>query len=124
MSYAAKFVLNYLEKRIGKRAAKQIIYVILLAFGVQRKTIKTVFGASETTLCKYSDAIKKERLENVFEQEYNRPESELENYKEKIFEEFEKNPPANRREAAVIIEKTTGIKRSLPRIGKFLKKGL
>jgi len=123
MSYAAKFVLSYLETKIGKRAAKQIIYIILMAFGVHRKTIKTIYGASGTTLCKYDDAIKNERLESVFEQEYNHPESELERHKDEIFEALEKRPPASRREAAVIIEEVTGIKRSLPRIGKFLKKG-
>ena len=39
------------------------------------------------------------------------------------YKAFEKNPPATEREAAVMIEKITGLKRSLLQIGKFLKKG-
>lgn len=123
MSYVAQFVLTFLEIRVGKRTAKQIVYVLLLAFGVQRRIIKEVFGASDTTLCKYNEALKNENLESIFEQEYNRPKSELEKYKEKIFEEFETNPPSTRRQAAVKIKEMTGIERSLPRIGAFLKKG-
>lgn len=123
MSYGVKFVVAFLEKKLGKRVAKQIIYIILLLFNVERKVIREVFGASDVTLCKYNAAIKNENLESVFEQSYNQPQSELEKYREQIENEFENNPPSTRREAAVKIEEITGIKRSLPSIGKFLKKG-
>jgi len=123
MSVIVKFIMSFLEERIGKRETKQIIYVILLAFGVERKIIREVFGASDVTLCKYNAAIKAGNPEIIFEQNYNRPESELEKHREEIFSEFEKNPPANRREAAATIERITGLKRSLPQIGNFLKKG-
>lgn len=123
MSAVVNFIMTYLEDRIGKREAKQIIYIILLTFGVERKTIREAFGASDVTLCKYNAAIKAGKPAIIFEQNYNQPESELEKYREVIFSEFEKNPPANRREAAAAIERITGLKRSLPQIGKFLKKG-
>jgi transposase len=123
MTYGAKFVIDYLSERVGIRIAKQIIYVILLAFGVERKKIRESFGASDVTLCKYNAALKDEDLTRIFEHNYNRPQSELEAYRDKIECEFETNPPSTRREAAIRIEKMTGIKRSLPRIGKFLKKG-
>jgi transposase len=123
MLIVAKFIMDILGKRIGKRQAKQIIYVILLAFGVERKVIKEVFGASEVTLCKYNAAIKAGTPEIIFEQNYNRPQSELEKHKEEIYADFDKNPPSTRREAAARIEKMTGIKRSITRIGKFVKKG-
>jgi hypothetical protein len=96
MSYAAKFVLNFLGPRIGKRAAKQIVYILLLAFGVQRKTINETFGASRTTLSKYDAAIKNEGLGSIFEQGYNRPQSKLEACRDRIFDESDKNPPRNR----------------------------
>ena len=123
MSYGVKFVLGFLESKLGKRVAKQIVYVILLVFSVERKTIRDVLGASDVTLCKYSAALKDENLESIFEQEYNRPQSGLEAYRVQIEQMFEINPPATRREAALAIEKLTGMKRGLTQIGKFLKKG-
>ena len=123
MSYSVNYVMVYLEKHLGKRVAKQIIYLLLLVFGVEKKIIKQVFGASDTTLAKYSKALKEEALEKLFEQNSYRPQSELEAYRKEIEQEFEIKPPATRREAAVKIEKMTGIKRSVSRVGKFLKKG-
>jgi len=123
MSYGVKFVIDFLTQRLGKRVAKQILYVILMVFGVDRKTIRDELGASDVTLCKYSAALKGENLESVFDQNYNRPQSELEAYREQIEQEFEDRPPATRREAALAIEKLTGEKRGLTQVGKFLKKG-
>ena len=123
MSYGVKFVVGFLEKRLGKRVAKQILYIILMVFGVERKNIREMLGASDVTLCKYGAALKAEDLESIFEQNYNKPESDLEAYREQIEQAFEDKPPATRCEAAVIIEKLTGMKRSLPQNGKFLKKG-
>jgi len=123
MSYGVKFVVDFLERKLGKRIGKQILYIILLVFGVERRRIREVFGASDVTLCKYNAALKAEDLESVFEQNYNNPQSELEAYREEIEREFAEKPPATRREAAVRIERLTGMKRGLTQIGKFLKKG-
>lgn len=123
MSYGVKFVLEFLERKLDKRVAKQILYLILLVFGVERKRIKETLGASDITLVKYNRALKDEDLERIFNQNYNRPESELEAYRPQIEEAFEKKPPATRQEAAIMIEEITGIKRGLTQIGKFLKKG-
>jgi hypothetical protein len=123
MSYGVEFIVEFLEKRLGKRVAKQLLYIILLVFGVERRIIRKTLGASDVTLCKYGAALKNENLGSIFEQEYNRPQSELEKYREEIERELERNPQSTRRGAAVKIEELTGIKRSLPQIGKFLKKG-
>jgi transposase len=123
MSYGVKFVINFLENQYGKRIAKQILYIILLVFGVERKKIKEVLGASDVTLCKYSAALKDENLEAIFIQNYNRPQSKLEEYREQIEQRFEEKPPATRCEAALVIKDITGIERGLTQIGKFLKKG-
>ena len=123
MSYGVEFVLKFLESKLGKRVAKQIIYVILLVFQVERKKIRDILGASDVTLCKYGAALKSENLESIFEQDYNRPQSELEIHREQIEQMFENAPPATRREAALAIEELTGIKRGLTQVGKFLKKG-
>ena len=123
MSYGVKFIVEFLEERLGKRVTMQVIYILLLLFDVERKVIREVFGASDVTLCKYHAAIRNGNLTSVFEQSYRQPQSDLEAYREQIELEFEKNPPATRREAAIRIEEITGISRSLLRIGKFLKKG-
>ena len=123
VSYGVKFVVDFLETKLGKRVAKQILYMILLVFGVERKKIKDVFGISDVTLAKYGSALRDEDLGRILNQNYNRPQSELEVYRTEIEEAFEAKPPATRREAALVIEEITGLKRSLPQIGKFLKKG-
>ena len=123
MSYGIKFVVGFLEKRLGKKVARQILYITLMSFGVERKKIREVLGASDTTLVKYNLAIENEDLESIFEQNYHRPLSDLEEYREQIEQHFEKNPPKTRREAALAIEQITGMKRGLTQIGKFLKKG-
>lgn len=123
MSYGVQFVINFLTERLGRRAGKQILVVILLVFGVEKKTIKEMLHTSDVTLSKYSKALKNKDLQSIFEQNYNQPQSELEKFREKIEREFENNPQATRRSAAIKIEEITGIKLSLPRIGKFLKKG-
>jgi transposase len=123
MSYGVRFIVDFLERKLGKRIGKQILYIILLAFGVERKKIREILGASDVTLCKYNAALKNEKLESVFEQNYNCPQSALEAYREQIEQIFEDKPPATRREAALVIEELTGIKRGLTQIGKFLKKG-
>ena len=123
MSYGVQFVVGFLEEKLGKRVAKQILYIILMVFGIERKRIKAVLGASDVTLVKYGAALKDEDLERIFSQNYNRPQSELEAYRTQIEEAFEIKPPATRREAALVIERITGIKRGLTQVGKFLKKG-
>jgi hypothetical protein len=40
MSYGVKFILDFLENRLGKRVAKQIIYVILLLHPSNNRTLQ------------------------------------------------------------------------------------
>ena len=92
MSYGVKFIVDFLEKRLGKRITKQLLYIILLVFSVERRVIREYLGASDVTLCKYSAALKNENLASIFEQNYNRPQSELEKYRNEIERELELNP--------------------------------
>ena len=124
MSYGVQFVVSFLNKKFGKRVGKQILLITLLVFGVERKNIRKLLGVSDVTLCKFNKALNGEDLQSIFEQNYNEPQSELEKYRDKIEHELEINPQSTRRGAAVKIEEITGIKRSLPQIGKFLKKGV
>jgi len=122
MNYGIKFAVEFLEKKLGKRIGKQILYIILLVFGVKREVIKRTIGYSATTLAKYEKAIKEQQIEEIFEQNYNSPKSELEKYRGKIEAEFDERPPRTRREAQVRIFAMTGIERGLTQIGEFLKK--
>lgn len=122
MIYAVKVIYKILEERLNKRQAKQIICVLLLAFGITKKEIKEKAGGKTTSLYKYEQLIEEERLGELFEAELYRPVSELEEHTEKIKEEFAKKPPKTRGEAKERIKRLTGIERSLPVIGSFLKK--
>jgi transposase len=122
MNYAIKVIKELMEAKIGKRLAREIICLLLLAFGVSRQEIMKKIGASHTTLCKYNKMMEEERITELFEAELYRPVSELEKYSSEIEEEFAKKPPKTRGEAQERIKRLIGIERSLPVIGKFLKK--
>ena len=122
MNQAIKIVKEMLEKKIGKRLAREIIVIVLLCFGVSRKEIMTKIGASHTTLCKYNKLIEEERVSELFESRMYRRVSELEAYSEAIEAEFATNPPKTRSEAAERIKRLTGIERAVTNVAKFLKK--
>lgn len=122
MRYALKVIMKLMEEKIGKRTTQQIVCILLMIFGVKRSEIKSAIGASPTSMCKYDKLIKEEKLNELFEAELYRPVSELEKYASKIEEALEKNPPKTRAEAQERIKRITGITRSLPAIGSFLKK--
>jgi len=122
MEYALKVIIKIMEEKIGKRTTQEIICVLMLIFGVKRSEIKGAIGVSPTSMCKYNKMIKEERLTELFEAKLYRPVSELEKHAEEIENALEKNPPKTRAEAAEIIKKITGITRSLPAVGTFLKK--
>jgi len=122
MKQVISMIKNLMEKRIGKRMAREIMCILLLAFGISRKEIMEKIGASHTTLCKYNKMMEEERVAELFESKVYRQVSELEKHTAKIEEAFAKNPPKTRTEAAEAIKRLTGIERSVWSVGKFLKK--
>ena len=122
MNYALKIIKKIMEEKLGKRTTQQILCILLLIFGVKRNVIEKQIGASPTSLCKYDKLIREEKQPELFEAELYRPVSELEKHTDVIEEDFGKNPPKTRAEAAERIKRLTGIERALPNIGKFLKK--
>ena len=122
MNYALKIIKKIMEEKLGKRTTQQILCILLLIFGVKRNVIEKQIGASPTSLCKYDKQIREEKQPELFEAELYRPVSELEKHTDVIEEDFGKNPPKTRAEAAERIKRLTGIERALPNIGKFLKK--
>jgi len=113
---------KYFESKLGKRVLKQLICIILLIFEIDTETIIRKMGCSPITLNKYTNLINNNRLEDIFKDNVYRRKSELEEYKEMILDELETHPPKTLREAAVQIEKLTGLKRSTNQISTFLKK--
>jgi len=117
-----QIIINIMKRLLGVKLMKQIICVILLIFEVEEKKIMERLHVSYNTVKKYSVLLKEDRLQDLFEDKQYRPQSEMENYRAEIIEALEKNPARTLREAAIIIEQVTGIKRSLPQVRNFLKK--
>ena len=117
-----QIIINILKPLLGMRLMKQIVCVVLLLFEVEEKIIIERLGVSYNTVMKYSQLIKADKLHELFEDRQYRPQSELEDYREKIIEALDKNPARTLREAALIIERVTGLKRSIPQVRNFLKK--
>jgi len=117
-----QIIMGILKPLLGIQLMKQIICVILLIFDVEEKKIMECLNVSYNTIKKYVYLLENNRLSELFENKSYRPKSEMEDYRDKIMEELDKNPTRTLREAAVIIEQTTGLKRSLPQVRNFLKK--
>ena len=117
-----QLLIDILKPLLGIQLMKQILCVVLLLFDVEEKTIIERLGVSYNTVMKYSQLIKTDKLHELFEDRQYRPRSELEDYRDKIIEALDKNPARTLREAALIIEQVTGLKRSIPQVRNFLKK--
>jgi transposase len=117
-----QLLMDILKPLTGLQLMKQIVCVTLILFDVDEKTIIERLGVSYNTVMKYSRLIKADKLHELFADRRYRPRSELEDYRDKIIEALDKNPARTLREAALIIEQTTGLKRSIPQVRDFLKK--
>ena len=117
-----QLLINILKPLLGVQLMKQILCVVLLIFNVEEKTIIERLGVSYNTVMKYSQLIKADKLHELFEDKQYRPRSEMEDYRDKIIEALDKNPVRTLREAALVIEQVTGLKRSIPQVRNFLKK--
>jgi transposase len=117
-----QIITEVLQVMIGIRLLKQVLCIILLIFDVDEKKIMSELNVSYNTIKKYSSLLNTGKLSELFEDNVYRRKSEMEDYREKIMAELDKNPVRSLREAAVIIENVTGLKRSLPQVRNFLKK--
>ena len=117
-----KIIINLMSAFMGVRLIKQILCTILSIFGVEEKRIIAELKVSPNTVSKYANLLNNGRLSELFEDNLYRPKSKLEDYRDEIMTELDKNPAHTLREAAVVIEKITGLKRSIPQVRNFLKK--
>jgi transposase len=117
-----QIIITILKPLLGMQLMKQIICAILLIFDVEKKKAMERLGVSYNTVEKYAHLLENDKLEKLFEDKHYRPKSEMDDYRDEIMKESDGNPARTLREAAVIIEQTTGLKRSLPQVRNFLKK--
>jgi hypothetical protein len=110
------------EEKVGIILAKRLFCVLLLLFEIDRKVIIEKLGVSRLTVKKYSALIGSGNIQDIFADTIYRRRSEMEDFREEIMAELDKKPARTLREAAAIIEKVCGLKRSLPQVMKFLKK--
>jgi transposase len=117
-----EIVITVMKTVMGVQLIKQALCVMLLIFGVDEKRIMAELNVSYNTIKKYSQLLESGRLADLFEDKKYKPKNEMEAYRDEIMAELDKNPARTLREAANIIEKVTGLKRSLPQVRNFLKK--
>lgn len=117
-----EIVIAILKPLLGIQLMKQALCVILLIFDVDEKKIMERLNVSYNTIKKYAGLLQNDKISELFEDKAYRPKSEMEDYRNEIMSELDKHPARTLREAAVIIEQVTGLKRSLPQVRNFLKK--
>jgi len=116
-------ITKLLERFFGKRGARVIFCLVLMAFGIAHTEIQAKYGTSLSALRRYRNAVKSGDITPLFAvADRVREHSELDGYEQSIMEDFRVNPPATLREAQSRIETMTGLKRSLHRIDVWLKK--
>jgi len=96
--------------------------LLLKSEGLAHGKIGKIVGICQDTLRTYFEQYIAGGIEGLKIVNFHQPVSELEEYRAKIEEELDQNPPATLQEAADKIEKLTGIKRSPGRVSVFIKK--
>ena len=116
-------VIALLERLFGKRGARTIYCLVLMAFGIPHTEIQRKCGVALSTLRRYRNSLEIGEIDSLFVvAERKRQQSEMDDYEDEIMESFDANPPKTLREAQTRIEKITGLKRSLTRLRVWLKK--
>lgn len=100
--------------------------LLLKTEGLSHAKIGEVQDICPTTLRKYLDIFldgaEVGRVEALKGLNYKGKPNRLMEKKDVIIEYLEKNPPATQKEAQAKIKERTGLQRSLPQVGEFLKK--
>jgi transposase len=110
------------EEKIGILAAKRLSCVLLILFEIDTKIIVEKLGVSRMTVKKYRSLIEAGNIREIFADTVYHRKSKMEDFREEIMAELDKKPARTLREAAAVIEKVSGLRRSLPQVMKFLKK--
>jgi len=101
---------------------KRLLCAILLAFEIDRERIAQTLGLTDRSVKRYQAMLDSEDYKLLLHMEKRTKASELDDFKEIIFQELDSGAYCTLREIAVMIEEKTGLKRSRNRIQIFLKK--
>jgi transposase len=104
------------------RVRQRMETVYLKALGLSHQEIGRIVRISPTTLREYLLLYERGGIEALRELNFNQPQSELDDYQDKLRQEFEQKPAATLAEAVDRIEKVTGLRRSPTQVGEFFKK--
>jgi len=112
---------NILNENHSKTRLKSLV-VYLKSYGLQHKEIRKICRITKPTLVSYLIEYNEKGIDSFKSLKWKGQSSKLNDYKEIIDKEFEKEPPKSINEAQDIIEQLTGIRRSPTQIRMFLKK--
>jgi transposase len=116
-------VITLLERLFGKRGARTIYCLVLMAFGIPHSEIQRKCGVALSTLRRYRNSLENRDIDGLFVvTERKRQHSELDDYEDTIMASFDASPPKTLREVQTRVEDMTGLKRSLTRLRKWLEK--
>ena len=116
-------VIALLERLFGKRGARTIYCLVLMAFGIPHAEIQSKCGVALSTLRRYRNSLESGDIDSLFVvTKRKRQHSDLDNHEDTIMASFDANPPKTLREAQTRIEIMTGLKRSLTRLRAWLEK--
>lgn len=104
------------------RVRQRMEAVYLKALGLPHQEIGRIVRISQATLREYLRLYASGGMTALKQLNFNQPQSELDDHREQLHQEFEEKPPATAVEAADRIEKLTGIRRSPTQVKKFLKR--
>lgn len=90
--------------------------------GYSREETASIAQVHPDTISDITKRYKNNELNSLLTISYNKTRNSLDNYQELIKQELDKNPSQTIKQAGEVIEKLTGIKRSLGRIAIFIKK--
>jgi len=93
-----ELLIQIMSKFMGKRLIKQVLCVILLIFGVDETKIVSRLNVSSNTIKKYANLLNTNKLGELFEDRLYRPKSDLEDFRDEIMNELDKNPAHTLRE--------------------------
>src|SRR5580692_2718694 len=95
--------------------------LLLKAHNIPHHLIANITGKCENTIRSYFMEFQEGGIQKLQQLNFNKPHSDLDSKKDIIKAYFEKEPPATLKQASAVIEKLTGIKRSLSQVRKFFQ---
>lgn len=101
---------------------RRMLALLLKSEGLSHGQIGRILGISQPTLRSYFDLYQQGGVSALKPLNYQGKANLLLERKEEIIDALEADPPATLKQAQARIKAATGLERSLPQVGEFLKK--